>query len=364
MNGQWQWVKDQFGAEDGEICFQTSRETPKDLQDYLDNIDTHAQLPESPVTSGNVKIWPIKHSIAAAGEQSYFANFKLGMPPPYTRWFCLVRQSRAWLCPRQGRPPFSLTEDAVLASFLLNSGHHLVLLAVSSEEILTLIKSDDVGNVVVSGRNDGLREGEMEIFASVATSFEDAITALMAHVKCVCTGEPATKTSSASNEHGIALEKTGTTKMETWYDSLAYCTWNGLGRELDEQKLLSALGTLSDNNIKLSTLIIDDNWQSLDNNGDSYFELRWTEYEANLKGFPGGLKHTTKLIQEMYPHIQNIAVWHGLLGYWNAISPDGGIAKTYQTRLARKQNNGFLGGGCITAVDADDIYHMYDDFYK
>lgn len=33
------------------------------------------------------------------------------------------------------------------------------------------------------------------------------------------------------------------------YDGLAYCTWNGLGRELSEDKILSALQDLSDNGI-------------------------------------------------------------------------------------------------------------------
>ena len=282
----------------------------------------------------------------------------------YERWFCLVRQSRAWLCPRQGKPPFSLTEDAVLASFLLTNGHHLVLLAVSSDEILTLIKSDDEGNIIISGRNDGLHEGEMEIFASVATTFEDANAALMAHVKRVCIVEPATNNLVESKGLGKASVEAGTMKMEMWYDSLAYCTWNGLGQDLDEQKLLSALGTLSNNSIKLSTLIIDDNWQSLDDNGSSHFELRWTKFEANQEGFPNGLKHTTQSIREVYPYVQNIAVWHGLFGYWNAISPGGAIARTYKTRLARKQNTGFLAGGSITAVDADDVYHMYDRFYR
>ena len=186
----------------------------------------------------------------------------------------------------------------------------------------------------------------------------------MAHVKRICTVEPTIKNSSASKEHGMALVGIGTKKIETWYDSLAYCTWNELRRDLDEQKLLSALGTMSDDSIKLSTLIIDDTWQSLDHNGRSHFKLRWTEFEANQEGFPNGLKHTTVLIREMYPHVQNIAFWQGLLGYWNATSPDGGIARSYKTRLAWKQDTGFLGGDSITAVNANDVHHMYDRFYR
>ncbi len=46
-------------------------------------------------------------------------------------------------------------------------------------------------------------------------------------------------------------------------DGLSYCTWNGLGQNLTEQKLFDALDSLSKNNINISNLIIDDNWQSL-----------------------------------------------------------------------------------------------------
>lgn len=46
-------------------------------------------------------------------------------------------------------------------------------------------------------------------------------------------------------------------------DGLSYCTWNGIGRELTEQKIFDALESLAKNNINISNLIIDDNWQSL-----------------------------------------------------------------------------------------------------
>lgn len=46
-------------------------------------------------------------------------------------------------------------------------------------------------------------------------------------------------------------------------DGLSYCTWNGLGQNLTEEKLFNALESLSKNGINVSNLIIDDNWQSL-----------------------------------------------------------------------------------------------------
>ena len=103
VDGDWQWVKDQFSANDGEICFQSTASSSKDLRDYLRNIDLSFQLPFTPDTNGHALVWPISTCIAAASDQPCLSILRLGRPRAYTRWFCLVRQSRAWLCPRQGR---------------------------------------------------------------------------------------------------------------------------------------------------------------------------------------------------------------------------------------------------------------------
>lgn len=128
------------------------------------------------------------------------------------------------------------------------------------------------------------------------------------------------------------------------YDGLAYCTWNALGRELSEDRILSALQDLSDNGINgwnflwnlckflsnhpliVSTLIIDDNWQSLVTaphrsyrkgkaNPRTYVKddnRRWDKFEANAN-FPKGLGHTTSEIRRRFKNIKHIAVWHALV---------------------------------------------------
>lgn len=112
----------------------------------------------------------------------------------------------------------------------------------------------------------------------------------------------------------------------------------------------------------VTNLIIDDNWQSLDNHGESQFQRGWTDFDANKQGFPNGLKHTATKIRDDHPNIQHIAVWHALLGYWGGVSPSGNIAKIYKTRLVRKSNK--LVGGTITVVDEEDVQRMYNDFYE
>jgi alpha-galactosidase len=41
-------------------------------------------------------------------------------------------------------------------------------------------------------------------------------------------------------------------------------TWNALGQQLTEEKVLTAVETLAKNNINVTNFIIDDNWQSID----------------------------------------------------------------------------------------------------
>ena len=225
-------------------------------------------------------------TIAAAREQASFSTLKLGTSCQYTRWLCLVRQSRAWLCPRQGRPPFSLHEDAILATFLLNDGRSLMLMAVSPGEILTLFKSDYKGNMVVSSINDGTEKTELTMFSAVALGFEDADTTLVAHMRHFCKLRLDSKVAKTPEGNIKPWTTAKVYRLDQWHDSLAYCTSNGLGQDLNEEELLTAVNVLSDREIRLSTLIVDDNWQSLDFKGESPFEYRWTKFEANRSRFP------------------------------------------------------------------------------
>ncbi len=127
------------------------------------------------------------------------------------------------------------------------------------------------------------------------------------------------------------------------------------------------MDVLAENKIKIVSLIIDDNWQSIDYRGESQFQFGWKEFEAEPNAFPGGLEATIKQIRAKHPNIKHIAVWHALLGYWAGISPGGKIASTYKTievmREEAKRRNLPLGGK-MTVVAKDDVHTFYDDFYR
>lgn len=130
---------------------------------------------------------------------------------------------------------------------------------------------------------------------------------------------------------------------------------------------MKAIDTLAENNINITNLIIDDNWQSIDYRGHGQFQHGWNEFEAEPKAFPNGLKHTVSKIRDKHHNVQHIAVWHAILGYWGGISPYGKIAKTYKTlevvREDAERRNLPLGGK-LTVVAAEDVPKFYDDFYR
>lgn len=113
-------------------------------------------------------------------------------------------------------------------------------------------------------------------------------------------------------------------------------------------------------------MIIDDGWQDVDREGDSQYQHGWKSFEADPQAFPDGLKKTISKIREKHPHIQYIAVWHALFGYWGGLSPSGPLAQRYTTTEVSRESSGRPDvplDGTITVVGANDVAHFFNDFY-
>ena len=140
-------------------------------------------------------------------------------------------------------------------------------------------------------------------------------------------------------------------------------TWNALGQDLTESKIFEALEDLEKSDIRVSSVILDDGWQTTDSRSSNQFERGLMDFEADPQRFPQGLRSTIGHIRETYPSIQHIAVWHALLGYWGGIAPEGNLARTYKTvELCRESVDPPLDG-TMRVVDENDVKQFYNDFY-
>ncbi len=249
-SASWDWVKDKLSVQDGEIYFQQQK-TSSDLADYLSDLSprlkTHSVVSEVQET----QLWSISGLVPPARNSvSGYADINLGIPRRFSRWFALVRIWTPWIAPRHGQGKFSPAEDVILSSFLRWDGLHLVLLAVSGVgDVVTVFKSDHHGNVVMSARNDAAQEGRTRALVGVGKSFESANAAVMYHARTLIHNDMYIS-GELEAELKASIDGVKPEWMENWYDSLTYCTWNGLGQDLNEGKILHALDILSDNGIK------------------------------------------------------------------------------------------------------------------
>ncbi|OHW93263.1 raffinose synthase sip1 [Colletotrichum incanum] len=368
----WRWTRDELGVGDATVVL-NAKPVLESVSEHFDDLvpglnpawEVKSLMSQCPGT----RLWSLNAAIdGVEGDESKLANIPLGVPwGGFLRWFALIRIWSPWLAPRHGKDSFHLDKDGVLCSFLSPEGKHLVFLAVSGvNNVLSVFRSDESGQLSVHARNDGTNSESAIILAATGDNFESANAAVMYQARNYILQEK-----KASNEllaemkaieEGVKPEW-----MENWYDGLGYCTWNALGQRLTDEKVFNAVDKLAENNIKVTSLIIDDNWQTIDYKGHGQFQHGWVEFEAEPKAFPQGLKATVSHIRQKHPHIQHIAVWHALLGYWAGISPDGKIAQRYKTidvvREDAERRNLPLGGK-MTVVAKEDVDKFYNDFYK
>ena len=279
----WKWVNENFGTSDGQLLYQKSLNgQSSDLSNFIQlerGFKAETVLSQSPLAS----VWSVQGKTKAAnGRVSSIEDLSFGQPASYQRWMSLVRIWSPWLAPRQGKSDnFNLDRDGVLLCFLLDDGNHLVLLALSGvDDVLTTFTSGQNGQVRLSARNDAGKEGISRVIIAVSDTYDSGVAAVMYHARDIVM-QNQIETGERNEELKAVAE--GDVKpewLENWYDGLSYCTWNGLGQNLTEEKIYTALDSLEKHNVHskpdqvrvlqlliLSTivtnLIIDDNWQSL-----------------------------------------------------------------------------------------------------
>ncbi|KAI9768707.1 MAG: hypothetical protein M1840_004702 [Geoglossum simile] len=308
----WRWINDAYSLSDGQIIFQQlSMSNPADLGTYIEDLNPDLNIKASESSDPKQWLWSIATPTRAAkGRDSGYTDTALGFARDISRWFAIVRPWSAWLAPRHGKSTFSQDKGSILTSFLRNDGLHVVLLAISGlDDTLTVLKAGPRGCVIISSRNDGATEGTARVLVSVGRDLDSTLAIVMNKARQVMSQgqiveEPVVTATEVRNDGGVEPQW-----FEYWYDGLGYCTWNSLGRELSEEKILSALEDLDKNNIRISNLIIDDNWQSL-------------------------------------------------IGYWGGISTDGKLNDTYKTIETT------VGGNSTWVVDSTDVSRLYEDFYR
>ncbi|KAL2129449.1 hypothetical protein VTI74DRAFT_7789 [Chaetomium olivicolor] len=368
---EWRWVRDEQGVDDGLVVISSKSIHDGDtegLPDLIKDLNPDLKVESHASQTPKTRLWSLEAAVdGAKDDKSTFVEVPLGLPwGGFLRWFALVKPWAPWLAPRQGKSSFKIENDAMLCSFLSPQGKHLVFLGMSgANDVVTMFRSAESGHLNLYIRNDNTAATTGAALVAVGDDIASAIAAVMYHARTLVTG--ATSTMAEAVAEATPQGDIRPAWYENWYDGLGYCTWNSLGQELTEEKVLHALDTLAENNIKISSLIIDDNWQDIDYRGDGQWQYGWNDFEAEPKTFPRGLKALISDIRSKHKNIQHIAIWHTLLGYWAGLAPNGPLAKRYQTVTVTRDDadkSQLPIDGLMTLVAPSSIPAFYNDFYR
>ncbi|KAL7269749.1 hypothetical protein RUND412_007573 [Rhizina undulata] len=388
-DGPWLWAGARIGGLDGRVVFQNRSTTPSSLlfENLFTGNEWRVETITSPETiSANVKLWDVKTPVD--GECAL--NF--GRPIKIERWMALVKIAAPWMGPLHGTSNFSIYKDALLLLFQRQDGTNVAVLPVSgvyptgATSYLTS-DSDSEGRIIIKRCGDdepGTGTQKIaRVIVAIGTDIQDVVDEAYKYLKrLIMNGDGERKLDVAGagppgEKDGEAVEDTIRTlkteretentrravgEREHWDEGLAYCTWNGMGWDLSEARILNALEEIEKNGIRVCNLLIDDNWQSLaDRNYGS--SGTWSRFEANEK-FPTGLKGFVNNVKTRFPYIRHIGVWHALHGYWDGVTPDGELAKKYRTVEVAWWDNVNSVNRPLTFVAPEDVGRFYDDFHR
>jgi len=311
----WKWVNEQFNWSDGVIFWQPARIEAKSISDYIEGLDSAIEAAVEVSETPDTLLWSLSCPIdAASGTTPAYSQLNLGKVVKSSRWFATSRLYTPWFIPRHGKGQFVVDKEAVEVGFLRKDGLSVVVLALSGiNDTSVCLVNDDGGNVVINSQNDSDAASHSKILVAVAKSYDIANASVLYHARKVSTDSSSELVAEIRN---IPVEPKSDLQpnwYEEWVDGFGFCTWNSLGQDLTEQKILDALESFRKDGIKLTTLIVDDNWQSLDKEGEGQGSRGMTEFDADKKYFPDGLKSAVAKIKSQNPSINRIAVWHTMV---------------------------------------------------
>lgn len=146
----------------------------------------------------------------------------------------------------------SLDKDGVLAGFVRSDGQNVVVLGLAAVDgATTYIRTGSGGSVELKTRNDGSGEAIHRAIVAVGPEWQRTLNAAFYRARELIRGFSVTDVPQEEKEDGTVSVQW----KQEWYDGLAYCTWNGLGREITEQRILDSLQDLANNGIKGNTLL-------------------------------------------------------------------------------------------------------------
>ncbi|KAF7548750.1 hypothetical protein G7Z17_g6854 [Cylindrodendrum hubeiense] len=351
----WQWLTCSSGFEKGEIILQSPLSAHSEVKPLI-ALATGWHAVKAETTHKKASVFSIQSDPINGSKQMV-----LGQVYDQARYFALSRIEPPWIAPRHGDDFLYISERTILCSILRRDGNVITIAAPSISDVCTILMSNEKGEFTVHARNDDETGQPCRIILSIAPDVETSIGVIMHNLQAEVNETPLVR---EMIHEEFKSTYTDSSHLAPLVDYLGFCTWNALGPDLTQEKILDALQVLDKNNVKISTLLIDDNWQTLGSTelGYDHHDYRgFADFKAN-EGFPDGIKGLTTKVKAENPLITDIGVWHGLMGYWGGLAKTGWIVDNYET-VDVDGNMYYAVPTKLKSISASDLNRFYDDFY-
>lgn len=154
-------------------------------------------------------------------------------------------------------------------------------------------------------------------------------------------------------------EKFGTTELRNnkpapeFMKYFGWCTWDSFYHDVSKDNIIKGLESFKKGGFVPKFLLIDDGWQSItDLKSDEDFahvECSLTDFKVCEK-FGASLKDTVDMVKGNFG-VEEIFVWHAIVGYWSGVSVDSPLMQKYQPKI-------------MHSVNPDTLRHNTEHFYQ
>jgi len=242
---QWQWSGSAEGQDNGEIIYGQARQDVDSLSisDVFHGTDRAITVREEGQKYKQAKFWYLEGDAPISITPT---NLGLGSPKSMLSYMALIKMTDAWMGPIHGKNTWSSDRNSFLLQFKRSDGLHVAVLplAAAGDLCTTSLVSNDSGSIIVKTQNDRKRLGKMRCIVSIDVDQTRVVDTAMYQAR--------------KTIHGAEIADAEDIKpswWERWMDGLAYCTWNGVGRDLTEQRILDTVRDLADQGLKSTTCI-------------------------------------------------------------------------------------------------------------
>lgn len=136
------------------------------------------------------------------------------------------------------------------------------------------------------------------------------------------------------------------------FRSLGWCTWDAFYHKVNEQDIFKKLKELQDREIPVRWMLIDDGWSDAD-----YETRKLNDITADPVKFPEGLHHTVKVAKEQFG-LEQVGVWHALMGYWTGFNPDTPAFRHWEKQLIKRNEQDY-----VLMPEEETVFSFYDSWH-